>query len=144
MGLDAVVYKSIANVRVLDPLDVGAICLDEETGEVYLDPPGLGHLRREDVIAVKKRLGNISLIAFLRDNIRRVLSATSVILSKVLYDGTHSGDIIYEEDIELLAREIHFLKIQNIQKSDELLEFISDMEALVAAAREQGNPIVFR
>ena len=39
-----------------------------------------------------KRLGNVSQVAFLRESASRILGAQSLVVSRVLYDATHSGD----------------------------------------------------
>jgi hypothetical protein len=145
MGLDAVVYKSARQVRIPATRDGRGIRVDKDTGEVYSEGQQPVSLSRQDVIAVKKRLGNISLIAALREEVARVLKNddSSLVLNRVLYDGTHSGDVIEQDILDLLKKELSCLKMQDTQQSRELIEFIFDMEELIAAAEEQGNPIVF-
>ena len=71
MGLDAVVYHSKANLP-FDADIVGAV-VDETTGEYYfpdqnLEPALEREFPRETRIAVQKRIGNIALVAALRED----------------------------------------------------------------------------
>jgi len=76
MGLDAVVYRSKANLP-FDADVVGAV-VDETTGEYYfpdqnLEPALEREFPRETRIAVQKRIGNIALVAALREDTGRIL-----------------------------------------------------------------------
>ncbi len=112
MGLDAVVFKSVQTLPAMEPQDIRAMHVDELTGEAYFESERGARLRREDVVAAERRLGNSSHIATLRTEVRRVLEDdfSPLLLSKVLYDGTHSGDVIRREDIGLLKLELSVLK----------------------------------
>ncbi len=143
MGLDAVVYLKKDKL----PFDADALgaLLDVPTGEYYFLDPELdrkfpSNTRR----AVEKRIGNIAMVSYLRDQAEQVLDKNSVVLSKVLYSGSHSGDSI---DVQFLARlEEELLLLRNSSmagSSTELLTFVTDMNELVMAAKSQGNPIVF-
>lgn len=67
-----------------------------------------------------------------------------LLISRVLYSGTHSGDIISKEDLGSLKGEIALVRgITGPQISPELESFLADMEELVAASERNGNPIVF-
>jgi hypothetical protein len=147
MGLDAVVYRSKASLP-FDPDAVGAV-VDKSTGEYYVSDPMLEReferrFPRETRIASQKRIGNIALVAELRDCTSQILEDRSVILSKVLYSGTHSGDSIPVELASALEDELfrlqHYAERAN---SDYLGQFVTDMLELVEAARREGNPIVF-
>src|SRR5262249_39513892 len=109
MGLDAIVYRGKANLP-FDPDSVGAV-LDESTGEYYFPNPALESVRerefpRETRIAAKKRLGNMSVVAALRQEIEQVLDCQSLIVSKVLFSGTHAGDTISLDSIPALENEL--------------------------------------
>jgi hypothetical protein len=145
MGLNAVVYKSIQKLRPLRTTDAKAMRVDESTGEVFFEDGGAPVLRREDVVAAQKRLGNISLIASLRAEVQLRLASnyTSSLLSNVLRDGTHSGDVIGRGHLDLLNEELSLLEGKEKPLSRELSQFISDMRELIVAAQQNSNPIVF-
>src|SRR5438105_15247441 len=147
MGLDAVVYRSRANLP-FDADAVGAV-LDASTGEYCCPDPALepAFERRfpsHTGIAVRKRIGTISSVAELKQDTERVLNGESVILSKVLYSGTHGGDSIPMDLISKLEEELAVLRrYAEENRIDRVMQFVSDMKDLVAAARSEGNPIVF-
>lgn len=67
-----------------------------------------------------------------------------LLIAKVLYSGTHSGDIISKDALGPLKQEIALVRgIAGCQSSPELRGFLADMEELVAASERHGNPIVF-
>lgn len=73
-----------------------------------------------------------------------IMSAEEYQRSKVLYDGTHSGDIISNGDLGALKNEIELVRaVPGAQLSSDLKNFLADMEELVAASEQHGNPIVF-
>jgi hypothetical protein len=147
MGLDAVVYRRLEEVPFPSDSDLSSVRVDELTGEVHFENAEAAVTRREDVVAIKKRLGNMALIAVLYKEISRVLgrsSPPSMLLSKVLYDGTHSGDVIPVEELDRLKHEICLVREKaHSQGSHELEEFLSRIEELITASERQGNPIVF-
>jgi hypothetical protein len=141
MGLDAVVYKSARN---MPKVGIGVTRVDELTGEVFFEGERIPQLRLEDVVAIQKRLGNVSRIETLRQEIGTLLGRdeSSLLLSKVLYSGTHVGDVIGREHLDDLKEEIARLKKVETRPS-ELNEFIAAMEDLISAAQQEGNPITF-
>ena len=147
VGLDARVYRSKANLP-FDPDSVGAV-LDDSTGEYYfpdlaLEPIRESEFPRDTRIAVKRRIGSMTLVATLREEAERVLDSHSIIVSKVLYSGTHGGDSIPCDLIPALENELLLLgRFANENDSRHLKQFISDMTELAAASKSEGNPIVF-
>jgi len=146
MGLDAVVYRSKVNLP-FDPDAVGAV-LDESTGEYYvsdldLEPAFEQKFPWETRIAADKRIGNIALVGFLRDQASRVLDDRSIVLSRVLYSGVHCGDSIPIDQTFALRDELLQLGRSAKQLDSDLKLFVTDMLELVEAARREGNPIVF-
>ncbi len=143
MGLDAVVYRSKKNL----PFDADALgaTLDSSTGEYcFSDPAVEREFPLETRIALEKRIGNIALVAALRDEAEQALDENSVIMSKVLYSGTHAGDAIPLELMPVLHEELLLLREYAAQNgTEDLKQFVCDMEELVAAANREGNPIVF-
>src|SRR5215469_3590306 len=146
MGLDAVVYRSKVNLP-FDPDAVGAV-LEESTGEYYVSDLDLERaferkFPRETRIAADKRIGNIALVSWLREQASLVLDDRSIVLSKVLYSGSHSGDSIPIEQTFALRDELLQLGRSTKQLDCDLKLFVTDMLELVEAARREGNPIVF-
>jgi hypothetical protein len=119
------------------------------TGEYYVPDPNLEpaferEFPRETRIAVRKRIGNIALVGALREDAKRVLEDHSIILSKVLYSGTHCGDSIPLDLISALETELFRLQHYADQNHVEYLKrFVTDMQDLIAGAKREGNPIVF-
>ena len=147
MGLDAIVYRHKANLP-FDPDSVGAV-LDESTGEYYFPDPVLESARerefpRETRIAAEKRLGNMSLVEALKQEIEQVLNRDSLIVSKVLFSGTHAGDSIPLDLIPALENELLRLhRYANEKGSVRVKQFVIDMTDLATAAKREANPIVF-
>ena len=96
---------------------------------------------------VSERLGNVTAVTHLRRFIRALQADPGprfpVLLAKVVYDGTHSGDWIpSDKAAELLA------EVNTIVHSGDILsvpekEFFASMKRLCEASIKTGNPIVF-
>jgi hypothetical protein len=124
MGLDGCVYRSKANLP-FEPESVGAV-LDIATGEYYFADPNIETAREREFpadsrIAVKKRLGNVALVAFLKATADRFLGSQSLVVSKVLYSGTHCGDCIPVDLISELQSELGLLRRHAKECGDENL-----------------------
>jgi hypothetical protein len=143
MGLDAIVYRKKENL----PFDADAAGAEFNsiTGEYYFADDAIEkRFPYEDRVAVSKRIGNINLVAALREEAQSVLDEDSVVLSKVLYSGTHAGDTLDSRVFAQLERELSSLAQQAEQTgSQRLKQFAADMKELLAAARAENNPIVF-
>jgi hypothetical protein len=140
VGLDAVVYRNIKNFQ-LGPDEQHARALPK-TGEVYFDDDRLErkYFRRRDAVAY--RLGNITAISILREEVSQLIGPDSFVERKVLYSGTHCGDFIPLDELDKLATDLH--RIHETGRSSALMqEFLTAMEHLIRAAKEEGNPIVF-
>src|SRR5689334_4823177 len=111
MGLDAVVYR---NKRIFTlEAEFAAARVDETTGEVYFeDSSQQGGYPTDTFIAAKKRLGNVTTIDHLRDGIRQAVGdrGAPTIQCKVLYSGTHGGDVIPVSDLEGLQQDVALIK----------------------------------
>src|SRR5262245_31809123 len=95
---------------------------------------------------VAKYLGNIALVAFLREELGRSRERFPIILSRVVHNGTHSGDYIAAAEVSQLATEIEALiDVHCPDPENEKLvrEFEIQMQDLVSAAVRVGKPIVF-
>lgn len=143
MGLDAVVYIHEDNLPLTVKSDVSFT--DEQTGEVYFEDPGfVRRYPKSTFTAVQKNLGNIAMISALRNEIEKVIGNDSIISSKVLYSGSHSGDKIGVKDLGRLESEVGLVKERTSDTRSAALEsFLDGLSELVEAAKKQGNPIVF-
>lgn len=143
MGLDALVYRNKANL----PFDADAVGAEFNsiTGEYYFaDDAVEQRYPYETRVAISKSIGNITLVGRLREEAQAVLDEDSVVLSKVLYSGTHTGDTLDSRVFARLERELSSLARHAGQTGSERLQrFASDMNELLAAARAENNPIVF-
>jgi hypothetical protein len=143
MGLDATVYRSLTNL----PVDLRErVIRNPESGEII--PRDQEDSRLFDSLqfeAWHERIGNISLVASLREEIARTFGDSENLLSKkVLYSGSHTGDYIAFSEVDALSLEIEKLeKLAGTTCSSELTTFIGQMRKLIAAANREGNGIVF-
>ena len=140
MGLDAAVYRNRKHLK-LGP-DEKAAQLVPETGEVYFGSDEISRKYRDQRHAAERRLGNITEIAELREQITRLRGPESVIVQKVLRSGTHSGDSIPLDSIPALSAELNSIR-NSREQSPELRRFVTSLEELIRAAKNEGNPIVF-
>ncbi len=92
-------------------------------------------------------LGNITRIRNVRDFVRGLRGNPGpkfpILLKKVIYDGTHTGDVLPAKDTPKLMKEVNLV----LQSSDILTqgekEFFEAMKRLCEASLESGNPIGF-
>ena len=160
MGLHAVVYCDCferGKVRELPPQP--ELVYVEPSGQVSFkwDAPNADQHRFYDWLAkacdhgpmgelVFHRLGNISLIAFLREILSKTPERFPVLLAKVLYDGTHGGDYLGLEEVSAVAAEVAALRaVGDTQPHNEALirGFERQMSELVEAAQRLAKPIAF-
>ena len=143
MGLDAVVYKNRNNL-FLDEVDTAL--MDRQTGEVYFEDPAIAaKYREQSLMAIHRRLGNVGSIDSLRSEIpSKVADELPILFGKVLYNGSHSGDVIdlgllnsLEDQVELLS------KRTSDSRSPALTTFLQNMRDLIRVAISEQNPIVF-
>ena len=142
MGLDAVVYKRLEGFAESERDSIRLV--DRSTGELeYVDHKLASSDQREMLFAASVRLGNVSQIAELRTSIQMSLSPeNSIILDKILCDGSHSGDSIKLGDLPAIETEIAFLQQQR-QISPEVSYFLSQLTQLIEAANRESNSIIF-
>jgi hypothetical protein len=143
MSLEAVVYRGRRNLK-FDPEQAGA-ALDARTGEYYFQDTEAERRFGDAVIAVDRHLGNVSTVQFLSDAVAGLLGRRDTLLqARVLFDGTHAGDAIDPGQFQELASELaEIRKSSKVDQLPEISEFVRNMEDLVKAATEEGNPIVF-
>jgi len=144
MGLTVVVYENKNNIKV--DLSNRVTQVDTDTGEIYSDDIDFyKSYPKETFIAIKKRLGNISAIGNIFDEIKSIIeNPNSIVLNGILYSGVHSGDTIPVTQLDSLKNELHLIKERTKGKRSSLLDdFLLNMEAVLNEARKQNNPIVF-
>ena len=146
MGLNAAVYKQLRELPFTKE-ELHNITVDQTTGEIDFEDAGLFKAWRDKVRAVEKRIGNITLVHQLRTELQKVLgdsASETILLSRVLYDGTHGGDMISLGRLLQLKDEIVLTRgIAGQDISPELSRFLTDMEELILASERHKNPIVF-
>ncbi len=144
MGLIAVVYRAKQNL----PFDMdreGAL-LDERTGAIYFTDPAMKKVHpREERQALRIKLGtSYDLVEIVKELGPLLGAAESVLTDRVLYDYSHSGDIVENSELIPLQVEVEAAKERLGRKASKITsKFLDDMTALVKTAQEQKNPIVF-
>ncbi len=95
---------------------------------------------------VSHRLGNVARIGLIRSLLAESAQDFRLLLTKVVYDGTHAGDWLAVSDVEQLGTEIH--RLSTFHAPDEageaiVRQFERQMAELVAAATRTQKPIAF-
>jgi hypothetical protein len=88
----------------------------------------------------------MALIGFLRGLFQETPERFPTLLSKVVYNGIHGGDILTMSDVELVAAEmsaVHALRCADDSDEALLREFEGQMLDLIQGARSVSKPIVF-
>lgn len=159
MGLDAVVYCDCfetgrlreppppgcnVEVAVDGSLECGSNDLEVQLAfDQWLMNRACAH---ENGVLVHHRIGNIALVAALREELTRCPHAFPVILNAILYNGIHAGDFIDYPTLVVLRPEIEALA--NVHCAERHLEhfmreFESQMRALLECALLVRKPIAF-
>jgi len=133
MGLDAVVYRNIENLP--ESLRSVVALVDPVTGELDFSNSATPTVDAEALLAAEVRIGNISEVAWLREQIEsRLPNQCPLILNTVLYSGTHSGDTVGLGQVQGIKLEIAALNSAESSTPAMLLTFLSEMMQLVSAA----------
>jgi hypothetical protein len=140
VGLDAVVYRNRQHLQLGH--DAREAKTMQETGEVYFEDDEITRRYREQLKANKMRLGNVTEIAELRDEISRLAVPARILRDKILYSGSHSGDSIPVGKLAAVIDEIRSIRSTG-NASKELNAFLDSIEELVRTALNETNPIVF-
>ena len=143
MGLDAGVFRNVTTMQKMLP---GCeFNVDSHTGQAVamrndLELP----LSLDDYLAADFRIGNISHVGYLRELFSSMLAPDSFIQKRVIYSGSHCGDIIELQELDELRKDIEAInKHREVTIEWQISEFLDAMVALVAAAAKERNPIVF-
>jgi hypothetical protein len=86
-------------------------------------------------------LGNISAIADVREELRHLLAADSLLLTRVVYDGTHTGDALAPAEVADLLAEISV--VQQQRPSPHTLEFLTRLRGVAQVAQQHRRPLNF-
>lgn len=88
------------------------------------------------------RIGNAGLVAYLKDEIETIYPEARVLLEKVLYPGSHCGDVLEMSDVEGALKEIENIMSFDL-KDEDLNRFISEFGSLARRAITENKPITF-
>src|SRR5260370_23188658 len=92
-------------------------------------------------------LGNITKVGNLRTFLRHLQGKPGprfpILLEKVLYDGTHTGDWIPIKQSPALLKEVETVLHSRDILADSEKEFFNNMKRLCEASIATGNPIMF-
>lgn len=100
----------------------------------------------EDGVLLHRYIGNMATVGFLRAKLSGHAALFPCILSRVVYNGIHSGDCIATTEIEQLDREVQALRrFRSSDPDDEeyLRRFETQLVELIEASRSVNKPIVF-
>jgi hypothetical protein len=143
MSLTALVYRSRARITI--PVESLGAVKDDRTGEYYFPTSEHdGKFPPEDFIAREFWIGNVTGVAELRQDLAELISSDSLLQTKVLYSGSHSGDIIEVALLPVLEEEIqNLLNTKRLRLSEHDAAFLKGMLELIEVAKTEQNPIVF-
>jgi len=159
MGLDACVYcDCYEKGKVRTPPQPELVYVDE-CGQVSLrwDVPGANVKAFDAWVTtacehdysthlIHHRLGNIALVGFLRLEMSRTPDEFPILLSKVVYNGTHGGDHLDLSTVELLQSEMEALKslhCDDPEKERYLRTFEHQMTELIQTSLTVRKPVAF-
>jgi hypothetical protein len=159
MGLDAGVYcDCFERGRLRSPPPHGCTLSVDESGFLLCGSDDLDTqtafdqwlvdqaCEHENGLLVQHRIGNIGLVANLRAALQTDPDRFPVLLSRVLYNGTHCGDFIPATEVSQLLPEVEALAgihCADTQMEHFMREFEAQMQELVETSLAVGKPIVF-
>ena len=158
MGLDATVYCNCFERGLLkEPPPCSSVfvsddgCLDcrsEDLDSLLSFDEWIGHRACEhpNGILLHHRIGNLAQVGLLRSELERDEEKFPILLTKVVYSGTHAGDYLTLKDIEALAIELNRLGsfVCSSPRNQEYIDwFRQQMLELVDAASRVTKPIAF-
>ena len=100
----------------------------------------------EDTVLTHHYIGNFARVDILRKELNKHTDLFPIILTKVIYCGTHCGDHLTIKDVLLLEREIRSLSTVRCvgNRSQEILDyFYTQLTDLVECAKLMSKPIAF-
>jgi len=130
-------------IRSVDPVKI-------ERHDAWLQLPPCRH---DEMTAESSYLGNMGFIGGVQKTLASfssLLPACPILLGKVLYNGTHTGDFLNIEHVESLARELEQLRSVNLQRAripieqqEPLRSVTAELTRLSKAALKLRKPIAF-
>lgn len=97
-------------------------------------------------ILLHHRLGSIDLIGLLRAELQREIARFPILVTKVVYSGSHAGDHLAVETIPALQRELELLRegrCSTREAANVISVFRAQMSELATTALSVGKPIAF-
>ena len=88
------------------------------------------------------RIGNVDAVVRLRKTIEEKIPEARVLLTKVLYSGTHCGDSLTLDEIASVKVELGKLA-QRCPGDNLVKEFVADFGPVLSTAVIHGRPITF-
>lgn len=88
------------------------------------------------------RLGNAALIGHLLETVQQVTPTASILLTRVLYSGSHSGDSLPLENVREAKRELEEVAAR-LPGDRDVQAFVVDFGALLDVALRHERPITF-
>jgi hypothetical protein len=159
MGLDAVVYCDCfekgrlhglppPGCNLLVSLDGSLLCgSDDLEVQLAFDQWQLNRACEHELgVMLHHHIGNIALVAALRNELGRQAEQFPLLLSKVLYNGTHCGDHLTVEEVKQMRSEVQALRglpCSDTEMAGFVGEFAVHMAELVDCALRVGKPLVF-
>lgn len=157
MGLDATVYCNCSELQKLNEAppcqsvfvaDDGSLDCGSEELNVLLafDRWRLSACDHPNGILLHHRIGNMAQAGLLRSELSRDPAAFPILLTKVLYSGTHAGDYLLPNDLGELAYELErlgWLVCSTPANHEYVSLFRKQIGELVEAAVGVGKPISF-
>jgi hypothetical protein len=120
------------------------ITIDPVTGLVEFDDPELYRLPGDQVVAWHHRLGNMTHVIELREEVAAITgSRVPFVNAKILHSKTHCGDYIEVSQLDTLERELEVLSAGMKPGTRLVPAFVRQLRELIAAARQESNPIYF-
>jgi hypothetical protein len=92
------------------------------------------------------RIGNIMTVALLREELSKAADSFPIILSKVIYDGTHGGDHLTVDEVAELLNELNMLEARHSENSlreEYLRYFEGQLRNLIDTSLKLNKPISF-
>jgi hypothetical protein len=138
------------NLLIVDPLE-GPQLREEATDEQWeKHDKWLAKACEHEGFAAEEFLGNVWLIQKIRNCLGKLQKASGrkfpMLLDKVVYDGTHTGDVIEALDVPNLLTEVEAaekLASRCGEHAPRLGEFLKKMHRLGMASLAARNPIQF-
>jgi hypothetical protein len=153
MGLDARVRCNCIKEGSALPHPFPELLAFDETDEPTLKGDGDTDLRQKhdkwyrdscphSGYLVEKRLGNFAAVAYVRGFLENNSPHSfPLLLKRVVYSGTHSGDWVAASEVLQLLTETR--RLQGLTNDPLILQFTNDVVDLAEASIATGNPIVF-